>query len=203
MKLAIIGATGTVGSRIVDEALRRGHQVTGIARAVPPGPVAQGLSRLAGDAHQPETLAPLLAGHDAVVSSVGFRASDPQRLIDAVRRSGVARYLAVGGAGSLEAAPGKLLIETPEFPAEYLEEATRGKLFLDALRQVRDLDWTMLSPSALFVAGERTGRFRLGGDGLLTAADGRSWISFEDFAMGLLDEIEAPKHVRARFTVGY
>jgi hypothetical protein len=132
-----------------------------------------------------------------------FRLSDPALLIDAVRRAGVGRYLVVGGAGSLEVAPGRLLIDTPEFPDFAREEAGAGKRFLDVLRTVDDLDWTMLSPSALFFAGERTGKFRLGTDALLTAADGKSWISYEDFAVALLDEIEAPKHVRQRFTVGY
>ncbi|GGF38114.1 3-beta hydroxysteroid dehydrogenase [Aliidongia dinghuensis] len=203
MKLAIIGATGNVGTRLVAEALGRGHQVTAIARDPAKLRAQDRLTPVVGDASQPTALAPRLAGHDAVVSTVGFRASDPALLIDAVRRSGVKRYLVVGGAGSLEVAPGKLLIEMPDFPAFVLEEATRGKLFLDALRRVDDLDWTMLSPSALFTAGERTGHFRLGGDQLLVGADGKSWISYEDYAVALLDEIEKPRHVRARFTVGY
>ena len=98
---------------------------------------------------------------------------------------------------------GSLLVDSPNFPAPHKEEASKGKLFLDALRGVDDLEWTMLSPSALFVAGERTGTFRLGGDSLLTASDGRSWISYEDYAVAMLDEIEQPKHARRRFTVGY
>ncbi|HEV2673844.1 MAG TPA: NAD(P)-dependent oxidoreductase [Aliidongia sp.] len=203
MKLAIIGATGNVGTRLVAEALHRGHRVTAIARDPLKLDRRDGLLPVAGDADQPDRLAPLLADHDAVVSSVAFRLSDPHRLIEAVRRSGVKRYLVVGGAGSLEAAPGTLLIDTPHFPEFAREEAGRGKIFLDVLRPVDDLDWTMLSPSALFVAGERTGTFRLGGDALLTAADGKSWISFEDYAVAMLDEIEKPTHVRRRFTVGY
>ena len=82
-------------------------------------------------------------------------------------------------------------------------EASRGKDFLDELRSVTDLDWTMLSPSLLFTAGERTGVFRLGKDTLLTGADGKSWISFEDYSIALLDELENPKHLKSRFTVGY
>jgi hypothetical protein len=97
-----------------------------------------------------------------------------------------------------------LLVESPHFPAVALAEATRGLAFLEALKSTAgDLEWTMLSPSALFIAGERTGKFRLGGDSLLTGADGKSWISYEDFAVALLDEIETPAHVRGRFTVGY
>jgi putative NADH-flavin reductase len=94
-------------------------------------------------------------------------------------------------------------VTTPSFPPQYKAEAEAGGAFLDLLRQEKELNWTFLSPSALFVAGERTGQFRLGKDQLLTAADGKSWISFEDYAMALADEIEKPAHLRARFTVGY
>jgi len=203
MKIAIIGATGNVGRRLVEEALRRGHDVTAIARGtstLAPGPK---LSLAQADAHDTAALAAAIAGHDAVVSSVKFQMVEPAELIGAVRRSGVKRYLVVGGAGSLEVAPGSLLVDSPNFPSAYKEEATKGKLFLDALRGVDDLDWTLLSPSALFVAGERTGKFRLGTDSLLTASDGKSWISYEDYAVAMLDEIEQPKHIRRRFTVGY
>lgn len=203
MKIAIIGASGNVGQRLVAEALRRGHQVSAMARNAPALAAAPGLAALAVDAHDTAALAAALAGHDAVVSSIAFRMIEPGELIAAVRRSGVARYLVVGGAGSLQVAPGQLLIDTPQFPAAYKEEAGKGKLFLDALRQTDDLDWTMLSPSALFVPGERTGRFRLGGDTLLVGDDGKSTVSYEDFAIAMLDEIERPAHLRRRFTVGY
>ncbi|TIW81033.1 MAG: NAD(P)-dependent oxidoreductase, partial [Mesorhizobium sp.] len=123
-------------------------------------------------------------------------------LIAAVRDSGVKRYLVVGGAGSLEVAPGKRLVDTPEFPEIYKAEAQKGADFLDKLKTVGDLDWTLLSPSALFVPGERTGKYRLGKDTLL-ASDKGSSISFEDYAIVLVDEIEKPAHVRQRFTVGY
>jgi putative NADH-flavin reductase len=123
--------------------------------------------------------------------------------MSAARDANVGRYFVVGGAGSLEVAPGVRLVTTPSFPPEYKQEAEQGAAFLDRLRQQRELNWTFLSPSALFVAGERTGKFRLGTDQLLIAADGRSWISFEDFAVALADEIERPAHPRSRFTVGY
>jgi putative NADH-flavin reductase len=148
-------------------------------------------------------MARLLAGHDAVVSAVHFVASDPAKLIGAVRESGVPRYLVVGGAGSLEVAPGVPLVTTPDFPVVYKAEAQKGADFLDLLRRQTDLNWTFLSPSALFAAGERTGKFQLGTDRLLTGTDGKSWISFEDFAVALVDEIERPAHLRQRFTVGY
>ena len=115
----------------------------------------------------------------------------------------MARYLVVGGAGSLEVAPGVKLIDTPEFPEAYKAEAGRGGAFLAYLRGVEDLDWTFLSPSALFFVGDRKGHFRLGTDQLLVDGEGNSSISYADYAIALVDEIEAPRHVRQRFTVGY
>jgi uncharacterized protein len=204
VKIAVIGATGNAGSRIVEEALQRGHEVTAIARnAGKLGGARPKLVLQEGDAHDPDALGKLIAGHDAVISAVRFVGSDPHKLIAAVRKSGVPRYLVVGGAGSLEVAPGKALVDTPQFPAAYRPEASKGRDFLNILRQERDLDWTFLSPSALFAPGARTGKFRLGGDQLLTAADGKSSVSMEDYAVALLDEVEKPQHRRRRFTVGY
>lgn len=203
MKVALIGASGNAGSRILDELVRRGHTVTAVVRNPDRIAAASGVTATRGDVYDGAGLAKRLAGHDAVISAVHFAASDPKILIEAVRTSGVKRYLVVGGAGSLEVAPGVRLVDTPTFPAAYKDEATRGAVFLDRLRGESELDWTFLSPSALFVPGERTGTFRLGGDVLLTAADGTSSVSFEDFAIALVDELETPKHVRRRFTVGY
>jgi putative NADH-flavin reductase len=203
MKIAVVGASGNVGSRIVAELSRRGHTVTAIARA--PDKIANlpNVTAKKGDAHDQAALTALLAGHDAAISSIHFLASDPAKLIGAAKASKVGRYLVVGGAGSLEVAPGVRLVTTPNFPAQYKAEAQKGADFLDLLQQDKELNWTFLSPSALFVEGERTAKFRLGTDQLLTAADGKSWISFEDFAVALADEIERPAHVRKRFTVGY
>ncbi|MFG1425517.1 NAD(P)-dependent oxidoreductase [Roseixanthobacter glucoisosaccharinicivorans] len=203
MKIALVGASGAVGSRILQELAARGHQVTAIARDPSRIPAAPGVTAVAGDARRVETLAPLLKGHDAVVSSIHFSDSDAAVLIAAVKAAGVRRYLVVGGAGSLEVAPGVALYDIPEFPAIYLTEAKAGGAFLDLLKGEAELEWTFLSPSAEFVPGERTGVFRLGTDALLTSASGRSFISYEDFAAALVDEIEHPRHVRARFTIGY
>lgn len=203
MKIAIAGASGQAGSRLTAELARRGHAVTAIARNPEKIATLPGVTAVKGDVNDQAALAALWAGHDAAISSVHFTVSDPAKLIGAAKASGVGRYLVVGGAGSLEVAPGVRLVTTPNFPAQYKAEATKGGEFLDLLRQEKDLNWTFLSPSALFVAGERTGKFRLGTDQLLTAADGKSSISFEDFAVALADEIERPAHIRRRFTVGY
>lgn len=157
----------------------------------------------AADAMNVTQLAPALTGHDAVVSAMKFASLDPHMLIAAVKQAGVARLLVVGGVGSLDVAPGKTLAGTPDFPDAYRREATGGRACLDALRAERELDWTMLSPSAEFVPGARTGRFRLGGDQLLSDAQGKSWVSMEDFAIAMVDELETPRHPRQRVTVGY
>ncbi|WP_158969121.1 NAD(P)-dependent oxidoreductase [Chachezhania sediminis] len=200
--VAVIGASGNVGTRLVKELSDRGHEVTGIARH--PEKVADlpGVTSMAGDIAAPEALAQILKGHDAVISTVMFASVDPEALIGVVRASGVKRYLVVGGAGSLEVAPGMRVIDTPDFPAEYMTEAGAGCTFLERLRLADDLEWTFLSPSAVFFPGERTGTFRLGSDTLLATDEGSS-ISYEDFAIAMVDEIETPAHVRSRFTVGY
>ena len=203
MKIAVIGASGNAGSRITAELARRGHSVTAIARHPEKIAARANVTPTGGDVMDQAGLARLLAGHDAAISSVHFLASDPVRLIAAAKESKVGRYLVVGGAGSLEVAPGVRLVTTSGFPVAYKAEAEAGGAFLDLLRAEKELNWTFLSPSALFVAGERTGKFRLGTDQLLTAADGKSSISFEDFAVALADEIERPAHIRQRFTVGY
>jgi putative NADH-flavin reductase len=203
MKIAVAGASGRAGSRITAELASRGHQVTGIARN--PDKIAKiaNVTAVKGDAHDRAELARLWAGHDVAISSIHFLASDAETLIGAAKDSGVSRYLVVGGAGSLEVAAGVKLVTTPGFPAQYKAEAEKGAAFLDRLRQEKDLNWTFLSPSALIDFGARTGKFRLGTDQLLVDADGKSSISFEDFAVAMADEIERPAHQRARFTVGY
>ena len=203
MKIAVIGASGNAGSRITAELVRRGHSVTAIVRNPEKVAAQSGVTPVKGDVGDQAGLTRLLAGHDAAISSVRFLASDPLKLIAAARESKVGRYLVVGGAGSLEVAPGVRLVTTPTFPVAYKAEAEAGAAFLDLLRAEKELNWTFLSPSALFAAGERTGKFRLGTDQLLTGADGKSSISFEDFAVALADEIERPAQIRQRFTVGY
>jgi hypothetical protein len=203
MHVALIGVSGRVGSRLLTELLDRGHRVTGIARDTAALAKRPNLVLKDADATQLASLAPLLAGHDVVASAMPFEGSNPATLIAAVKQAGVPRLMVVGGAGSLEVAPGQALLDVPGFPLAYKAEAEAGRRFLDALRSQEDLDWTFLSPSAEFAPGERRGTFRLGTDRLLSDANGKSWISMEDFAIAFVDELETPKHSRQRFTVGY
>lgn len=203
MNIAIIGATGRVGTRLIDEALRRGHQVTAIARTASRLPSRAGLTTKDVDVADGAALSTALAGHDVVYSSVRFLQATAEQIVRAVKAAGVPRLLVVGGAGSLEVAPGKALIDTPEFPEAYFAEASAGRDFLNALHSEKALDWTFVSPAAIFEPGERTGHFRLGKDTLLADANGKSWVSMEDFAIAFLDETEHPAHRRQRFTVGY
>jgi putative NADH-flavin reductase len=198
MKIAVIGATGNVGQRIVAEAERRGHEVVSISRsggAVGNGPAVQ------ADLTDREGIAKAIEGADAVVLSVKFQDLDVEGLLDALH--GAKRLLIVGGAASLYVAPGLQLIDTEGFPDFIKVEAEPARQALARIQRETGLDWTFLSPSVFFGPGERTGHFRLGKDELLTAADGKSHISYEDYAVALLDEIEQPRHSRQRFTVGY
>lgn len=203
MTIALIGATGFIGSRILSELVSRGHKVTAIVRNPEKVPALAGVTAVKGDIFDKDGLAKLLFGHEAVISSVHYLASDADALLGAVKQSGVKRYLVVGGAGSLEVAPGVKLFDTPDFPAAYHAEAKKGGAYLDLLQQEKALDWSFLSPSAVIAPGERTGKFRLGGDQLLVDGGGNSAISAEDFAVALVDELEKPAHSRKRFTVGY
>jgi putative NADH-flavin reductase len=203
MKISLIGATGNAGSRILAELVRRGHQVSAIVRHPEKVPKFDNVIAKLGDTNRVVDLASVLRGHDVVVSSVHFLDGQADKLIDAVRQARVPRYVVVGGAGSLDNGEGVKLIDAGGVPEPYRAESRAGCAFLDLLRETSDIDWTFLSPSAQFVAGERTGVFRLGTDTALRDASGRSWISYEDYAVALVDEIEQPRHSKRRFTVGY
>jgi uncharacterized protein len=202
-KIAIIGASGNVGTQLVAEALRRKHSVTAIARD--PSKLGQraGLELKPVDLRDAKALQAAIKGHDAVISSVRFDSLRPSAIIGPVKAAQVTRLLVVGGAATLNVAPGQRLLDSPHFPPQYKAEASSAAAFLDALRQEPALEWTFISPSAEFVSGDRTGSFRIGKDDLLTDAGGRSWISFQDFAIAMFDELEHPAHLRQRFTVGY
>lgn len=203
MRIALIGASGHVGSRLAAEFVARNHTITGIVRHPENASPSERLCIVKGDARDATALAALVAGHDVVVSAASNLDSTARSIIDAVKTAGVPRLMVVGGAGSLEVAPGRHLLDTPEFPAAYKAEAVAGRAFLELLRAEPALDWTYVSPSAEFVPGQRTQRFRLGSNELLIDSRGRSWISMEDYAIAFADELEQPAHRRQRFTVGY
>ncbi len=213
MKIALIGATGFVGSTILQEALQRGHEVTAIVRhpeKVTPHPK---LRPHKADVQKADEVTRSVAGHDAVISAFNPGWSNPdiynqqvkgtRAIIDGVKKAGVKRLLFVGGAGSLEVKPGVQSVDLPEFPAEYKQGALATREALNLLRKEPNLDWSFLSPSADLFPGQRTGKFRLGTDQLLADAKGESRISVEDYAMAMIDEVEKPKHIRRRFTVSY
>jgi len=213
MKVALIGASGFIGSKILVEALNRGHQVTGIVRNVTKLPQLDNLIAKKGDIYKTDEITELIKGHDALISSFNPGWTDPEiykhtldgahSIMDAVKKSGIPRLLVVGGAGSLEVTPGVMLIDTPQFPKEYMDGARGLVEFLYLLKNDNELNWTFLSPSIVIAPGERTGKFRLGIDQVLFDEKRESKISVEDFAIAMVDELENPKHIRSRFTVGY
>ncbi|WP_308418728.1 NAD(P)-dependent oxidoreductase [Leeia aquatica] len=207
MKIALIGATGYVGSKLLPEALARGHHITAIAKNPETLPQHELLTSLCADVTDTHALSECLTGHDQVISAFN-PGTDPfgsgvRALIAGVKKAGISRFLTVGGAGSLRLPSGGRVIDQPDFPAEWKAGALLTIAFLDLLHTEKELDWVFLSPSALLVPGERTGKYRVGKDDLLIDADGKSHISLEDYAVAMLDEAEKPQHHRERFTVGY
>jgi putative NADH-flavin reductase len=202
MKVAVLGASGRAGKEITQELARRGHQVTAVARHPEAIPAAAGVTAVAGDARDADALAGLIRWHDAVISALHFDVT-AETLLGALRTAGVPRLLVTGGAASLRTADGGRLIDSPDFPAAWREMAMGGVRFLDSLRAVEDVDWTFFSPAALIEEGPRTGRFRLGIDELVVDAEGQSRISFADYAIAMVDELEQHRHPRARFTAAY
>ena len=202
MQIAVLGASGHAGSEIARELAVRGHKVRGIARNPPAIPQADGIEAVAGDASDPAALAELIRGSDAVISALHFDVT-ADTLLAAVKRAGVPRLLVTGGAASLEVAPGQRLFDTPDFPEAWKPFAAGGIAFLAALRDEQEVDWTFFSPAALIFEGPRTGRYRTGGDQLVVDAHGESRISFADFAIAMVDELERPQHSRGRFTAAY
>jgi putative NADH-flavin reductase len=209
MNVVVYGATGNSGSEIVKELLARGHKVTAVARKVDSLKAEQGLAVKTDDLSNVDAIAGIIKGADAVVSAYAPPPDKTdallgvtEREIAAVKKAGVARLLVVGGAGLLEVAPRVTLIKSGHLPAEYLPIATSHEKALVVLRG-SEINWTYLSPAAYFVPGERTGKFRLGTKELISDAKGESRISFPDYAIALVDEIEKPAHERASFSIGY
>lgn len=213
MRVALLGATGFVGSALLDELLQRGHTVTSIVRQPETLVARERLVPVAGDVYDAVGLAELLRAHDAVISAFNPGWKDPHlyddqvrgtaSIINAVRQAGITRVLWVGGAGGLEVTPGVRVVDNPDMPAWVRPGSLATMNALEQLRREPQLDWSYLSPSAEMRSGQRTGHFRLGGDRLLTDANGKSEISVQDYAIAMIDELETPAHIRRRFTVGY
>ncbi len=212
MNIALIGATGFVGTALLGELLRRGHRVTALARTPAKLTPQTGLTVVAADALDAEQVARAVAGHDAVISAYNPGWSEPrihdlflqgsQAIVDGVKKSGIQRLLIIGGAGSLFVAPGLQLVDTPQFPAEYKQGALAARELLERIKQETTLAWSFVSPPIGLAPGERSGKYRLGADSLLPGEGDRpAGISTADLAVAVIDEIEVPRHVRKRFTV--
>ncbi len=212
MNIALIGASGFIGSALLQEALARGHSVTALVSNPQKLAARDRLTVLQTDVTDTAALSAQLRGFDAVLSAFSGHAQADvydyymrgiRSIIAAAKQAGVKRLLVVGGAASLEVAPGVQLFDTPEFPAQWKATAQGARDALALLRQEAQLNWTLLSPSAHIEPGQRTGQFRLGTDQLLVDAKGESRISLQDYAVAMIDELEKPAHSRQRFTVGY
>lgn len=209
MKVAIIGASGFIGSAILKEALERGHTVTAIVRH--PDKITTEHPQLTvrqGNVEDADQVAGLLAGNEAVISA--YNSYDAatylkaiHAIINGVKKAGINRLLAVSGAGSLEIEPGVQLLDTPEFPAEWKGGASATRDAFYVIKQQQDLDWTVLSPAMMIEPGPRTGKFRLGTDQVVADDNGDSKISTADYAVAMIDELETPAHVKQRFTLAY
>ncbi|GGR13318.1 NAD(P)H-binding protein [Streptomyces netropsis] len=212
MRITVFGAAGNVGSRVVAEALSRGHEVTAVVRNSARFPqLPAGAEARVGDASNAEDVARLSAGQDVVIGatrpapgSEGELVKATEGLLTGLAGTGV-RLLVVGGAGSLivPGTGGATVIDAPDFPADWRGIALACNAQLAACRGSSEVDWAYLSPAAMLEPGVRTGSYRLGGDELLVDADGNSAISMEDLAVVLLDEAEQPRHRRVRFTAAY
>jgi uncharacterized protein len=204
MRIIVFGANGRQGSRLVSEALERGHEVTAAVRSEAAN-VDPRAEVVVADALDADRVAEVSAGHDVALNATRERHADIARaLLDGLARAGVERLIIVGGASSLEVAPGVRLFDTPEFQEELKAEAASGIESLEVYRSAdTPVEWTYVSPGAFFAPGERTGSYRTGGEQLLVGEDGGSAISMEDFAIALLDEVEEPRHPNQRFTAAY
>lgn len=213
--IALIGASGFIGSGILREALERGHLVTGIVRHPEKIVVTHpNLTVIKGDVSLPDTLPGLCRGADVIISAYNPGWTNPliatettrvyRTILEGVRKAGVKRFLVVGGAASLFVAPGLRLWDTDRFPESYLPAVRAlGNVYLEMLSSEKVIDWAFFSPAEKIMPGTRTGKFRLGENDLITGPDGNSLISVEDYAVAMIDEVETPAHHFERFTIGY
>lgn len=210
LKIALFGATGMIGSRIAAEAARRGHRVSALVRD--PARVAAGANVVAqrADLLDVASVAAAARGHDAIASAYAPTKAQPadvllasRALVAGAREAGVKRLVVVGGAGSLEVAPGQQLVDSDGFPDAYKPVALAHRDALAFYRTIGDLDWTFFAPAALIAPGERTGTFRTGANTLIADASGASRISAEDYAVAFVDALEQGSFVREIATVAY
>lgn len=203
MNIVLAGATGNIGSRILDEALSRGHRVTGLTRDPAKLSVRDGLQAKKANTAEVAAFADILKGHDAAILSIKWNENDVHQVLDALRKSGVKRCLFVIGAGSLLRKDGRTHFDHMAEKGIQPPTSKPAALALAEMQKVTDLDWTAISPPASIQPGQRTAKFRLGLDELIEDDKGQSEISREDFAIAIIDEMEKPRHVRRRFTAGY
>ncbi|MCW5735850.1 MAG: NAD(P)H-binding protein [Enhydrobacter sp.] len=203
MNIVLIGATGAIGSRILDEALRRGHAVSAVTRDPRKLDPRPGMTIRAGSTSDGPGLMQVVKGHDVAVVSVKWNENDITRVIDVIRKAGVKRCLFVIGAGSLLRKDGRTHLEHMADKGIQPPTSKPASLAYEEIKKVTDLDWTAISPAASIQPGRRTGKFRLGLDKLIEDKEGQSLISREDFAVAILDELEKGKHIRKRFTAAY
>jgi uncharacterized protein len=217
MRVVLYGATGMIGSRILKELLSRGHTVTAVARDPSKLAAQPNLVIEKGDLLDTNHVAKVSKGADVVVSAyappvIPGKGPDPAKagqlvetaksLISAARRAGAPRIIMVGGAGSLEVSPGVQVVDAPGFPDAYKPVALAHRDAYYTLRET-DLNWTYFSPAVTIQPGERTAKFRLGKDAVISDGKGQSSISAEDYAVALVDEVEQARHTKQRFTIGY
>ena len=212
MHVLLLGASGRIGNRIAHELLRRGHAVTGVSRSgTDDGVDDPNFEAVAGDATDPDDVAELAAGHDAVAAALGPGEDEDvdvltemvEGLVDGLRRTDVDRLVWVGGAGGLSVAPDVRLVETDEFPDELVPIARAHVDAFDRLREAGDVRWTCLAPPAMIEPGERTGEYRTAEGVLVVDDDGDSHVSMEDFAVAFVDELEDEDAVHTQLAVGY
>ena len=213
--VVLIGASGFVGTAILNELLNRGHKVTAIVRDAKKMTVSNpNLTIVEADVTDTDALKEAGKGKDAVISASNPGWKNPHiyedtlknypLIVESAKQAGVKRLLIVGGAGTLFYAPGKMETDADDVPAQLLPGIkSLGEFYLNTLRKEKDIDWIYLSPAANMTPGKRTAKSRIGKDDLVVDANGDSNISVEDFAVAMVDELEQEKHHKERFTIGY
>jgi len=216
VKVVVLAATGQAGKTVISELLSRGHEVVAVARS--PEKLPSSIPSVRDDLSNADRLADIIKDADVVISAYGPSKDDPryffdvnytdqlldvtERVVEAVHKAKVSRLIVVGGAGSLWLSPGVTVLNSGHWPEQFVPIATSHVKTFEMLKK-SDINWVYFSPPMMIAPGVRTAKFRLGGDHIIVDANGKNWISFEDYAVALVDEIEKPAHERGRFTIGY